>query len=331
MINYLYNAGAEGRHHHRHDRRTRFPAMQAVGIPGVQFDAAQMQLARHDRAGGRDHGGLAHDRRQEHRGRAQARGRRRRVGARRHHLHLSAMMNEFLGTQVQDRHRLSRRQPDQPRDGARRGRGAQQHLVELEGDQGRTGCKDKKITVIAQAGPRAPDLDAPSVEDAARKTPRRAPAHRAGGVRHPARPAVRHHAGAPADRVAALRAAFAATMKDPEFLAEAKTLSFEVDPVLGEKMQKIVEKVLATPKDVAAKGARPFAGVTAARLRAAAWADIVLRRLPLPAVECYLPPMTAVAHRQHPQFLHRRPYRPRQVDARRPADPAHRRARRRAR
>ena len=39
----------------------------------------------------------------------------------------------------------------------------------------------------------------------------------------------------------------------PEFLAEAKSLGFEVDPVLGEKMQKIVEKVLATPKDVAVK------------------------------------------------------------------------------
>ena len=36
--------------------------------------------------------------------------------------------------------------------------------------------------------------------------------------------------------------------------------------------------------------------------------------------------MTAQAHQQHPQFLDRRPYRPRQVDARRPADPAHRRA-----
>ena len=42
-------------------------------------------------------------------------------------------------------------------------------------------------------------------------------------------------------------------MKDPEFLAEAKGLGFDVDPVLGEKMQRIVEKVLATPKDVAAK------------------------------------------------------------------------------
>ena len=58
---------------------------------------------------------------------------------------------------------------------------------------------------------------------------------------------------APPDRVAALRAAFAATMKDPEFLAEAAKLGFEVDPVLGETMQRIVEKVLATPKDVAAK------------------------------------------------------------------------------
>ena len=69
----------------------------------------------------------------------------------------------------------------------------------------------------------------------------------------PERPVVVTTGLAPADRVAVLRAAFAATMKDPEFLAEAQQLGFEVDPVLGEKMQKIVEKVLATPKDVAAK------------------------------------------------------------------------------
>ena len=31
-------------------------------------------------------------------------------------------------------------------------------------------------------------------------------------------------------------------------------------------------------------------------------------------------------HLQHPQFLHRRPYRPWQIDARRPPDPDHRRA-----
>ena len=42
-------------------------------------------------------------------------------------------------------------------------------------------------------------------------------------------------------------------MKDPEFIAETQGLGFEIDPVLGEKMQGIVQKVLATPKDVAAK------------------------------------------------------------------------------
>ena len=64
--------------------------------------------------------------------------------------------------------------------------------------------KDKKITVIAQAGPRAPDLDAPSVEDAAR-TPGRTPADRARGVGHPARPAVRHQRGAARPRQGAPR------------------------------------------------------------------------------------------------------------------------------
>ena len=56
-----------------------------------------------------------------------------------------------------------------------------------------------------------------------------------------------------AERVAALRNAFDATMKDPEFLAEAQQLGFEVDPVPGVKMQATVEKVLATPKAVAAR------------------------------------------------------------------------------
>ena len=55
------------------------------------------------------------------------------------------------------------------------------------------------------------------------------------------------------ERVAALRDAFAATMRDPEFLDEARKLDFEVDPVLGEAMQRIVQKVLATPKTVAAR------------------------------------------------------------------------------
>lgn len=57
----------------------------------------------------------------------------------------------------------------------------------------------------------------------------------------------------PADRVAAMRAAFVQTMKDPEFLGEAGKLKIEVDPVRGEDMQKVVTNVLATPKNLAAR------------------------------------------------------------------------------
>jgi hypothetical protein len=54
----------------------------------------------------------------------------------------------------------------------------------------------------------------------------------------------------PADRLAALRAAFVATMKDPEFQAEAAKLNFEVNPVDGVAMQKVVGKILSTPKAI---------------------------------------------------------------------------------
>jgi tripartite-type tricarboxylate transporter receptor subunit TctC len=51
----------------------------------------------------------------------------------------------------------------------------------------------------------------------------------------------------PADRVAALRRAFDATMKDPAFLKEAQTLGFEVTPQTGEQTTALVAAALATP------------------------------------------------------------------------------------
>ena len=110
---------------------------------------------------------------------------------------------------------------------------------------------EKKISVIAQAGPRAADLDAPSVEALARNDEERQLIELVVSGTQFGRPLATN--AAPAERVASLRAAFAATMKDPEFLAEAAKLGFEVDPVLGEKMQGIAEKVLATPKEIAAR------------------------------------------------------------------------------
>jgi tripartite-type tricarboxylate transporter receptor subunit TctC len=46
--------------------------------------------------------------------------------------------------------------------------------------------------------------------------------------------------GTPKDRVQLFRQAFQATLKDPEFVAEAKKGNFELDPVSGEELGKIV-------------------------------------------------------------------------------------------
>src|SRR5215207_7810540 len=49
--------------------------------------------------------------------------------------------------------------------------------------------------------------------------------------------------GAPPDRVETLRRAFDATMKDPEFLAEADRTKLTVGPLAGEELQKLVTEV----------------------------------------------------------------------------------------
>jgi len=54
----------------------------------------------------------------------------------------------------------------------------------------------------------------------------------------------------PEDRKAALIAAFDATMTDPDFLAEAQKLSFEVHPVSAAAIDALLAEVYITPKDV---------------------------------------------------------------------------------
>ncbi len=49
--------------------------------------------------------------------------------------------------------------------------------------------------------------------------------------------------GVPADRIKILRASFQATMQDQAFLAEANRLNVEVDPVTGEKMAELVNRI----------------------------------------------------------------------------------------
>jgi hypothetical protein len=54
----------------------------------------------------------------------------------------------------------------------------------------------------------------------------------------------------PSERIHELRTGFDAVNKDAEFLAEAKKLKLNVDPVSGAEMQQVVERLFATPKDV---------------------------------------------------------------------------------
>lgn len=59
--------------------------------------------------------------------------------------------------------------------------------------------------------------------------------------------------GIPADRVRALRDAFSATMKDPEFLSDIDKRQFDLDPVHGEELEKIVKDVMNQPPDIVAR------------------------------------------------------------------------------
>jgi tripartite-type tricarboxylate transporter receptor subunit TctC len=56
--------------------------------------------------------------------------------------------------------------------------------------------------------------------------------------------------GVPAERVARLRAAFDATVKDAAFLQEAAAMGFEVMPQSGELIAARVAEVMATPKSI---------------------------------------------------------------------------------
>jgi tripartite-type tricarboxylate transporter receptor subunit TctC len=59
--------------------------------------------------------------------------------------------------------------------------------------------------------------------------------------------------GTPKERVQILRKAFMETMKDPEFLADAKKSKFDVDPLDGEEVQKMVAGMFKLPPALVAK------------------------------------------------------------------------------
>ncbi|MGH6769294.1 MAG: Bug family tripartite tricarboxylate transporter substrate binding protein [Xanthobacteraceae bacterium] len=59
----------------------------------------------------------------------------------------------------------------------------------------------------------------------------------------------------PKEMVAVIRRAFDATLKDPNFLADAEKAMLEVDPVTGEEMEQILKNAYAAPKSLIQKAA----------------------------------------------------------------------------
>ncbi|HLI21202.1 MAG TPA: hypothetical protein VKV32_08800, partial [Stellaceae bacterium] len=66
----------------------------------------------------------------------------------------------------------------------------------------------------------------------------------------------------PADRLAALRAAFDSSMRDPALLAEAKKEQMEIHPLTGGEIVDTIKKIDATPPAVIER-AKPMFGVAA--------------------------------------------------------------------
>ena len=55
--------------------------------------------------------------------------------------------------------------------------------------------------------------------------------------------------GTPAGPIGILRSAFDATVKDPAFLADAEKMKISITPLAGAKVQELIAKLYATPKD----------------------------------------------------------------------------------
>ena len=64
--------------------------------------------------------------------------------------------------------------------------------------------------------------------------------------------------GLPDERLVALRAAFDAMVKDPDFLADAKKRDIYLDPTPGAKVQEDSDEIIKTPKDIVDGVAKVF-------------------------------------------------------------------------
>jgi tripartite-type tricarboxylate transporter receptor subunit TctC len=111
--------------------------------------------------------------------------------------------------------------------------------------------QSKAVTVAIQlAGQKLAELpDTPSILEVARDADQRAALKLILSRQMMARPYVAPP-GIPPERLKALRAAFDATMTDPDFLADAHRQDLEVRPVSGGEADALIHEVYASPPEV---------------------------------------------------------------------------------
>ena len=122
--------------------------------------------------------------------------------------------------------------------------------------------RDKKINILVQIGlHKAPDLpDVPLMMDLATNDADRAVMKLLSASVEVGRPLF-VAPGVPAERVKALRDAFNTMVKDPVFIETAKREGFDISPSTGEEMQKVVQDIIATPKDITARLQQIIGGI----------------------------------------------------------------------
>jgi tripartite-type tricarboxylate transporter receptor subunit TctC len=64
--------------------------------------------------------------------------------------------------------------------------------------------------------------------------------------------------GVPQERVNAVRHAFVAMLKDPEFIKDADAARSEIDPVSGEQLQHVAQSLSTIPEQVKTRAKRLY-------------------------------------------------------------------------
>ena len=130
-------------------------------------------------------------------------------------------------------------------------------------EPGRTWAKTGFVRVLVQAGSkrdaRAPD--APTISELMEKEKTPEASRRLVKIVLAAGVFGRPMIGAPgiaADRVKILRDSFMKAMDAPEFVAEAKKRDWELNPVMGEKLEALAKEVIVQPPEVIARTKKPL-------------------------------------------------------------------------